>query len=276
MLQSGKEPRCRPGAVLQKIKITGGFQHGMFAHLTEERLRQVIHHEALIRTGLLWPPPCEKGIKFWSRDKKQQDRNRQIYHGLRRASLHIINKLIGIALQEAADPDALRVARRFPFYYRELIYRAGAKSRRALQLAEAFPALALAIYCPYTAGQWRGTRNGYYRFDPLVTEAEVRQDWERLQEATDLVERGARLRDVAAVMQIPMALRRVKPGAAHLVVNLPYWVDPEWINPQWIISHMPDSLPRMRVWLYAVSRAHYLGGGSDFAEWTARHASQIP
>jgi PcfJ-like protein len=95
-----------------------------------------------------------------------------------------------------------------------------------------------------------------------------------LHEATELVERGARLRDVAAVMQIPMALRRVKPGAAHLVVGLPYWVDPEWINPQWIISHMPDPLPRMRVWLRAVYHAH-LRAGSDFAEWTARHASQI-
>jgi hypothetical protein len=136
MLQSGKECEYRSGAVLQKI--TGGFRHGMFTHSHEERLRQVIHHEALIRAGLPWPPPNEKGIKYWSRDKKQQDRNQQIYHGLRRGSLHIINKLIGIALQQAADPDALKVGRRFAFYYREPIYRAGAKSRRALQLAEAF------------------------------------------------------------------------------------------------------------------------------------------
>src|SRR5262249_41178324 len=87
-------------------------------------------------------------------------------------------------------------------------------------------------------------------------------------EATDLIERGARLRDVAAVMQIPMALRRVKPGAAHLAVAACH-------NPEWIISLMPDSLPRMRVWLRAVYQAH-LRAGSDFAEWTARHASQIP
>src|SRR5262249_9478277 len=46
-------------------------------------------------------------------------------------------------------------------------------------------------------------------------------------------------------------------------------------NPEWIISLMPDSLPRMRVWLRAVYQAH-LRAGSDFAEWTARHASQIP
>jgi hypothetical protein len=88
-----------------------------------------------------------------------------------------------------------------------------------------------------------------------------------VQEATDLVECGARLRDVAAVMQIPMALRRVKPGATQLVVACH--------NPEWIISLMPNSLPRMRIWLRVVYNAH-CRAGSDFAEWTARHASQIP
>jgi hypothetical protein len=108
-------------AVLQKIM--GGFRHGMFTHSHEESLRQVIHHEALLRAGLPWPPPDSIGMRYWSRDKKQQDRNRQIYHGLRRGSLHIINKLIGTALQEAADPDALKLARRFAFHFREPIYR---------------------------------------------------------------------------------------------------------------------------------------------------------
>jgi hypothetical protein len=245
MLQFGKPCDCFSFAVLQKI--TGGFRHGMFTYSREESLRQVIHHEELIRAGLPWPPLNEEGVKYWSRDKKQQDRNRQIYHGLRLGSLHIINKLIGTALQEAADPDALKVARRFAFCYRELIYRAGAKSRRALQLAQAFPVLALAVYA----------RN----------EDLVRQSAGRVQEATNLIERGARLRDVAAVMQIPMALRRVKSGAAHLVVSCH--------NPEWIISHMPASLPRMRTWLRAVNHAHD-GAGPDFAEWTARHVLKIP
>ena len=262
MLQSGKECEYRSGAVLQKI--TGGFRHGMFTHSNEERLRQVIHHEALIRAGLPWPPQHEKGIKYWSRDKKQQDRNRQTYHGLRRGSLHTINKLIDIALQEAADPAALKVARRFRFCHRELIYRAGAKSLRAMQLAQAFPVLAFAIYCRDIAHFWSGDRDSY---GIESAEAEVRQYRKRVQEASDLVERGARLRDVAAVMQIPMALRRVKPGAAHLAVACH--------NPEWIISLMPDSLPRMRTWLRAVDHAH-LRAGPDLAEWTAGHAFQIP
>jgi hypothetical protein len=261
MLRFGKPCNHVSFAVLQKI--TGGFRHGMFTRSREERLRQVIHHEDLIRAGLPWPPPNEEGVKYWSRDKKQQYRNRQIYHGLRLGSLHIINRLIGTALQEAADPDALKVARRFAFKYRERIYRAGAKSRRALQLAEAFPALALAVYCAGIAYQWSSARDSSI----TVVEAEVRRHTKRVQEATDLVERGARLRDVAAVMQIPMALRRVKPGAAHLVVGCH--------KPEWIMSHMPASLPRMRTWLRAVHHAHRQAG-PEFAEWTARHALKIP
>src|SRR5215469_5731203 len=49
------ERRHRQFAVLQKI--TGGFRHGMFRHSIEEALRRVIHHEALGRAGLPWPPP---------------------------------------------------------------------------------------------------------------------------------------------------------------------------------------------------------------------------
>jgi hypothetical protein len=126
-----------------------------------------------------------------------------------------------------------------------------------LQLAEAFPALALNVYCPDTAyaHQWSGDQ------------AEVGQYTKRVQEAADLVERGARLRDVAAVMRIPMALRCVKPGAAHLVVGCH--------KPEWIMSHMSASLPRMRIWLRAVYHAHR-EAGPDFAEWTARHALKIP
>src|SRR6516164_5292648 len=246
-------------AVLQKI--TGGFRHGMFTHSREERLRQFIHHEALIRAGLPWPPPNEGNIKYWSRDKKQQDRNRQIYHGLRLGSLHVINKLIDRVLREVADQDALKVARRFAFRqgYRESIYRAGAKSRRALQLAETFPVLALAVF----GGEARYWRHWHEHpvtgLDFEKREAAKSETARRVQEATDLIERGSRLRDVAAVMQIPMALRRVKPGAAHLAVACH--------NPEWIISLMPDSLPRMRTWLRAVDHAR-LRAGPDLAEWT--------
>jgi len=70
--------------------IVGGFRHGMFSHMAEERLRQAIHWEMLRRKGLNWPPD---DLRWWSKDPEQQARNRQIYHGLRLSSLAVINRL---------------------------------------------------------------------------------------------------------------------------------------------------------------------------------------
>jgi hypothetical protein len=251
-------------AVMQKI--TGGFRHGMFAHSCEEHLRQYVHHEALNRAGLPWPPAQENGIKYWSRNKKRQDRNRQIYHGLRLGSLHIINKLIGQAIEEAADPLALATARRFTFRYRESIYGAAARSRRALQLAETFPVLARVIYCDDMSREREreSMRRGSWARD---YEARTKERMARVQEATALVERGVRLRDVAAVMQVPMSMRHIKPGAANIVDEIH--------KSEWIRSYMPDSLPRMRLWLRAVRYARDIAG-PDFAEWAAKNVLQIP
>lgn len=131
-------------AVLQRI--TGGFRHGMFTHMLEEHHRQVIHHGMLRRAGLAWPPPNSFSERYWSSEPRKQARNRQIYHGLRLGSLSIVNRLIGQALEEAADQEAVKVARRFGFIYRYNIYRAATRSPRALQLAATFPVLAFAIF----------------------------------------------------------------------------------------------------------------------------------
>ena len=137
--------------------ITGGFRppdvqpHGW----RNASVRQ-IHWEMLRRKGLNWPP---YRLKWWSDDAQQQARNRQIYHGLRLKSLTIINRLVGEALQAAAEPDALALARRFQFYDRYEIYRATAVSRRALQLVNVFPALGLSGFgrvpwreCDFSSG----------------------------------------------------------------------------------------------------------------------------
>ena len=95
ILRPDRLPDTTPrGAVLQKI--AGGFRRGPFMRTHEERLRQFIHHEALNRAGLPWPPRNDHRIcAWWSADKKQQARNRGIYHGLRQFSLHVVNHLIG-------------------------------------------------------------------------------------------------------------------------------------------------------------------------------------
>jgi hypothetical protein len=242
---SGKLTASTPGlAVLQRISA-----RSIFSRSTEEQLRRFIHHEALWRAGLPWPPPRHDNghCEYWSADKKQQVRNRGIYHGLRLCSLYVINNLVGQTLEAAADVDALKEARRFYFGYREHIYRAGALSRRALQLINTFPVLGLTIY-------------SYHR--PPESEYGVRAE-----QAAELVERGARLREVAAVMGIPMALRRIKPGAAH------WATDTLFQHPQ-LLDFMPETLPRSRIWLWAVYWAHKLDAG--FGEWAAREVPHIP
>jgi hypothetical protein len=240
------------GAVLQMIN--GGFRHGMFCHTSEEHLRQFIHHVALDRADLPWPPqrgPDEP--RWWSHDKKQQAHNRRIYHGLRLLSLGVINNLIGKAIEEAADADAVKAARRFSFKDRENIYRACAQSRRALQLTDTFPVLALMIY----SGSFGFNR--HERGDDIDARQEA---------AANLVERGARLRDVAAAIGIPMALRHIKPGAAHLAPNI-------LIHHPQLLHFMPDALPRSRIWLRLVNGADDKGG-DDYAKWVARNLWQIP
>jgi hypothetical protein len=239
-------------AVLQRI--VGGCRRGPFMRSSEEKLRQFIHHEALNRAGLPWPPSNSFRVRWWATDKRKQARNRRVYHGLRILSLRVINNLIGKALEEAADGAALKAARRFTFNHREPMYRAGALSGRALQLMETFPVLALSIYSGHWVGPdyWVGRPDSDALFTPLHRDLADRKHL-----AAHLVERGARLRDVAAVMNIPIALRRIKPGVAHLARDV-FCQLPELLN------FMPDTTPGQRIWLRAVDWA-FVRDNIDFA-----------
>jgi PcfJ-like protein len=243
--------------VLQRI--TGGFRRGMFSNMQEERFRKIIHIGLLTRRGFTWPPTGDFRERYWSSDPQQQLRNRKIYHGLRLASLEIVNKLIGQALEEAADKDALAVARRFRFKERYAIYRAASLSRRALQLAATFPALALAVF-----NNQQFIRND----DWCAYEVDHRAENARRVEAVRLIEVGAPLNTIADLMRVPMAFRKVKPGAAGLVF-LGFTSDIQ--RP--VHTYMPDSLPRMKRWLHCVWVAQR--AGPEFVGWVAKHALEI-
>jgi hypothetical protein len=212
--------------------ITGGFRHGMFGHMAEERLRKQIHLEMLGRKGLNMSPEAS----WWSKDSKQQSRNRQVYHGLRLASLGVINRLIGEALEAAAEPNALALARRFRFGERYEIYCAGAANHRAMQLTNVFPTLGISIFAP--------------DFDSASANL--------VSEAKRLVEGGAPLRKIAELMGVPMALRRVKPGAAHLALRVVNTFE----DPRLIDAHMLESLTQMKLWLKCIDLAQNVGAGS--------------
>jgi hypothetical protein len=90
----------------------------------------------------------------------------------------------------------------------------------------------------------------------------------RRNEAINFVVRGARLRDVAGAMGIPMALRHIEPGVAHLATEV-LCRHPE------LLRAMPDTVPSSRIWLCVVPWAHHRVS-ADFAEWAARQVPQIP
>lgn len=158
----------------------------------------------------------------------------------------MVNRLIAKALSEAADPEALKLARRFPFSYRYDIYRAGATSPRFLQLTSVFPLLATVI-------------------------AGAELNWARLK-AQHLVEIGAPLKKIADFASIPMALRKVKPGATALASRSHeiFANDPNLIH-----AYMPQSLPRMRRWLGAIALAKDRSRSLEFAEFVAKNFSEL-
>ena len=215
---------------------------GPFKNMAEGGLRETIHWGMLERAGLSVQEGCGE---WWSKDKAKQDENRRTFHGLKLCSVKVINRLIREALTAAAPEDAVRVARRYRLRCRQSIYEAAARSRRALQLAETFPVLALAIY-------------GESHSPPDIEEGRA------------MVISGAPLGRIATVMRIPMALRKIKPGAADVGLAL---VKIFSDTPNLIHSFMPDTTPAMKVWLLAVNRASKLGG--PFIGWTAKNAMRF-
>jgi hypothetical protein len=138
-------------------------------------------------------------------------------------------------------------------------------------LTETFPVLALAIY----AEHWQVREYGERHAEPLSSHDRFR-NWDaaaaelrfRKNEAIKLVVAGARLRDVAGVMGIPMALRRIRPGVAHLATEV-LCRHPE------LLRAMPDTVPSSRIWLRVVPWAQNRVS-AEFAEWAARQVPQIP
>jgi hypothetical protein len=190
--------------------------------------------------------------QYSSSSRKQHAGDCRRHHGLELLAIRNANGFISAALEAAADSGALKQARRFAFRARQRIYRAGALSRNALQLTESFPALALAIY------------GG--RYASLTDSLEIGVE----RTATIMVERGAPLRQVAELIGLPFALRKVKPGAANLALAIHRDL---FLDPRLIDAYMPDTQPAMKRWLGIVARASQVG--PDFAEWGAKNALGI-
>jgi hypothetical protein len=122
-------------------------------------------HEAALERNLRYKPIWPSTIS-----KEEKVRQLHIKFGQRKRQFINLNGMLK-KLLAVADPDALRLARRFHPVVRENIYKAAAISVRAQQLINAFPLLGTEIYCP---GDNQSQEEG----------------WEKCRKAAAMVERG--------------------------------------------------------------------------------------
>jgi PcfJ-like protein len=238
----GKLDYSRDNAVLQMInprRFASGLEGYLLGFITNAMLR---------RYGVLETPAedlsKEQRVEFWRQ-----------YWGIHRASTKVMNRMIVQLLEQGADPESIRVARRFHFRFREAIYRAIAVNRRALQLAETFPFLAILVYAA-----------------PLLWVEECREEYcARMAEAAALVDKGASLKRVADTMKVPIHLQRLKPGA---FIGAP----PALLSDDSKLFHtyLPETTRDARMWLAAIDRAEDKQIGRPFERWVARNAHLFP
>jgi hypothetical protein len=211
----------------------------------EWKLHKVMLDEALKRNPRYQElaEEAEAGHRKGEASPKGEKANlyRKIRWGQHKRQLINLNGMLKRLISEAAEPTALKLARRFHPVVRENIYRGAAISQRALQLIEAFPVLGIVIYCPLDC--W----------------------WDRAPDAVKMVERGARLNQVASFMDIPMWARKLKPAVAHWFCNVHV--------PDDLHCYVPERTWEQRLWLRALQSRR--SDNPDFAYWIARNVLKV-
>jgi PcfJ-like protein len=225
--------------VLQPIPRLGSFKGSTESLMAEALLTALLARAGIRRfehTG---------AQAWWSDSPTEQAANRRRFHAYKRQAVCIVNNLVRQALA-AGNQDALRAARRFPERTRWPVYIMTATSPRLLQLADTFPLL----LCQIVDG----------RTDPVS-------------EAVQMVERGARLRMVAAHLGIPMAYRRIHPALSGVALSLIHARGPDEM-PDLVARFLPKKLPEQRRWIWAMAHAIDAGGG-PYLGWVARRAPEL-
>jgi len=162
----------------------------------------------------------------------------------------MINSRINKLYSELMPEKHLQILRRYPVNCRNALYPELCKGGvRAWQLAETFPALAWAIL-----SAWRG--------DDAMRD-----------HALDMVLKGARLRDVAAVVGIPMSFRRFKPALCKHVIGPAGRFLRDY--PGLVENHCPATVPRQRAWLIAIAEAKANIKDDAWPVWVAKHGMRL-
>jgi hypothetical protein len=168
---------------------------------------------------------------------------RRIRWGQNKRQLINLNGMLKRLLAEAAEPNALNLARRFHPVVRENIYRGAAISERALRLIDVFPVLGIAVYCP------PGGEGDCW--------------WNKAPDAAKMVERGARMNRIASFMDVPMWARKLKPAVAHWFCYMP----------DDLRCYLPEKTWEQRLWLRAFKSRGI--DDPDFAYWIARNVLKV-
>jgi hypothetical protein len=144
---------------------------------------------------------------------------RRKYFGAKSLSMMKMNWAISKCLEECADQEALRIARRFNYGVRGSIYAACCASERARQICEVFPVIAVLAYKSNDrpiAEKIQGEDDDDIWKVKLAGSKLVRLPTELQTELCKAIAAGRPLKDVARIAVVPMALRNIKPQAAHL------------------------------------------------------------
>jgi len=156
----------------------------------------------------------------------------QVYHGNRAIGLKTVNWALN-QIYPSADPDALRCARKFPPNYRWNIYRFTVGRPWRQQLALSFPCLAV--------GTFRGPTEGAHE--------------ERRLKAIEMIDAGARLKEIADLAGLPMCLRKILPGATTpMVAGFRNVVSPL------VDSYLPAKVIEQKKWFSVIDAAIHKDG----------------
>jgi PcfJ-like protein len=186
----------------------------------------------------------------------------------RKLAIRRVNGMITRLLGHA-DPDALRIARRYSAPFRWGIYLACLRSRNARQLCETFPFLAALLYTEalnmnvmrqlVDPVKKKGISAELFPLESIHVELESDRP-PCIQTAIQQVEHGAKLRDIAQTVRVPMWFRDVRPGAVgHLInvlnayseygVGLEHRLEPAmdtWVDKRVWDTYLPSTLSAQR------------------------------
>lgn len=173
---------------LNTIKYRNGYLHTIPRKKSKSDSLEVLIARGILNYDRLrfGKPEYRPNMKLFNTDPRLEEYKKENKHymALRSEAFKTFNGMWKRVVNEAADKEALIIARRFPVDVRFLIYEKCCESKKFAQLTQTFPLLA--IVSSFGAGQI-------------------------CNEVYEMIEAGVKLKEVAKHAMVPYFLRNVKP-----------------------------------------------------------------